>query len=227
MVQTGAGHGADGRPHPRRGQARQISCFRADGGTAMGTWLNLCQALFASIGEPRPEARHPAHRRREPQRDARRSSTWRSRTAPGQLPVRLPRRRRRLEGGRGPQDRHGPARHGRHHPATRSDWPPSSQQIMRKSMARGVADAAAAGLGAAGRAGAVRPPGLPDRRGPHPARGAPVNPLTMRLPDRLVGRRGARLPRRRPAGGQGGRPGAAGGPRPAGRRRRACSRRAW
>ncbi|MBI5028806.1 MAG: hypothetical protein HZB48_08400, partial [Actinobacteria bacterium] len=29
---------------------RQISFFRAEGGTAMGTWLNLCKALFASIG---------------------------------------------------------------------------------------------------------------------------------------------------------------------------------
>ncbi|MBU4207489.1 MAG: VWA domain-containing protein, partial [Actinobacteria bacterium] len=29
---------------------RAISYFRAEGGTAMGTWLNLCKALFDSIG---------------------------------------------------------------------------------------------------------------------------------------------------------------------------------
>ncbi len=49
MVQTGAGMvRMDART---RAEARKaISFFRAEGGTAMGTWLNLCKALFASIG---------------------------------------------------------------------------------------------------------------------------------------------------------------------------------
>jgi len=49
MVQTGAGMvRMDART---RAEARQqISYFRAEGGTAMGTWLNLCKALFGSIG---------------------------------------------------------------------------------------------------------------------------------------------------------------------------------
>ena len=49
MVQTGAGLvRMDSRT---RAEARRaISFFRAEGGTAMGTWLNLCKALFASIG---------------------------------------------------------------------------------------------------------------------------------------------------------------------------------
>ncbi len=48
MVQTGAGMvRMDART---RAEARRaISFFRAEGGTAMGTWLNLCKALFASI----------------------------------------------------------------------------------------------------------------------------------------------------------------------------------
>ncbi|MCC6496029.1 MAG: VWA domain-containing protein [Propionibacteriaceae bacterium] len=48
MVQTGAGMvRMDART---RAEARRaISFFRAEGGTAMGTWLNLCKALFGSI----------------------------------------------------------------------------------------------------------------------------------------------------------------------------------
>jgi hypothetical protein len=49
MVQTGAGMVAmDART--RAEAKRAISFFRAEGGTAMGTWLNLCKALFDSIG---------------------------------------------------------------------------------------------------------------------------------------------------------------------------------
>ena len=49
MVQTGAGMvRMDART---RAEARRaISFFRAEGGTAMGTWLNLAKALFASVG---------------------------------------------------------------------------------------------------------------------------------------------------------------------------------
>ncbi len=49
MVQTGAGMvRMDART--RAEAKRAIGSFRAEGGTAMGTWLNLCKALFASIG---------------------------------------------------------------------------------------------------------------------------------------------------------------------------------
>ncbi|MGB2768040.1 MAG: VWA domain-containing protein [Propionicimonas sp.] len=49
MVQAGAGMvRMDSRT---RAEARRaISFFRADGGTAMGTWLTLAKALFASVG---------------------------------------------------------------------------------------------------------------------------------------------------------------------------------
>ena len=60
----------------------------------------------------------------------------------------------------------------------------------------------AARVDAAGRAGPLRPPGLADGRGPHrPAYGR--QRPHRRLPDRRVGRRVPRLPRRRPAGRQG------------------------
>ena len=49
MVQSGAGMvRMDART--RVEARRAISFFRAEGGTAMGTWLNLCKALFNSIG---------------------------------------------------------------------------------------------------------------------------------------------------------------------------------
>lgn len=49
IVQTGAGMVVmDART--RAEAKRAISFFRAEGGTAMGTWLNLCKALFDSIG---------------------------------------------------------------------------------------------------------------------------------------------------------------------------------
>ncbi len=49
MVQTGAGM-VRMDPRTRAEARRAISFFRADGGTAMGTWLNLAKALFASVG---------------------------------------------------------------------------------------------------------------------------------------------------------------------------------
>ena len=49
MVQSGAGMvRMDARVRAEAKQA--ISHFRADGGTAMGTWLNLARALFDSVG---------------------------------------------------------------------------------------------------------------------------------------------------------------------------------
>jgi hypothetical protein len=49
MVQSGAGMVVMD-PRTRAEAKRAISFFRAEGGTAMGTWLNLCKALFDSIG---------------------------------------------------------------------------------------------------------------------------------------------------------------------------------
>ena len=49
MVQTGAGM-VPMDPRTRAEAKRAISFFRAEGGTAMGTWLNLAKALFDSIG---------------------------------------------------------------------------------------------------------------------------------------------------------------------------------
>jgi hypothetical protein len=49
MVQAGPGMVVMD-PRTRAEAKRAISFFRAEGGTAMGTWLNLCRALFDSIG---------------------------------------------------------------------------------------------------------------------------------------------------------------------------------
>lgn len=49
MVQTGAGM-VRMSPRTRAEARRAISYFRSDGGTAMGAWLNLAKALFASVG---------------------------------------------------------------------------------------------------------------------------------------------------------------------------------
>ncbi len=49
MVQSGAGM-VRMDPRTRAEARRAISFFRADGGTAMGNWLNLAKALFDSIG---------------------------------------------------------------------------------------------------------------------------------------------------------------------------------
>lgn len=50
MVQTGEGM-VRMDPRTREEAKRAISFFRAEGGTAMGTWLNLGRALFDSIGQ--------------------------------------------------------------------------------------------------------------------------------------------------------------------------------
>lgn len=49
IVQTGAGM-VTMSAGTRAEAKRAIGDFRAEGGTAMGTWLNLCRALFDSIG---------------------------------------------------------------------------------------------------------------------------------------------------------------------------------
>ena len=82
--------------------------------------------------------------------------------------------------------------------------PPSSSSIMRNAMGARRRRRHAAGVGAAGRAGAVRPPGRPDGRGPHGRRAA-GQPADRRLPDGGVGRREPRLPRGRAARRQAGR----------------------
>ena len=105
--------------------------------------------------------------------------------ATGQVPVRLPRRRRRLAGRRGTPDRPGPARHGRHHPRADADGPGLRRADAAVDEPR-RRRRAAAGVGAAGRAGDVRPPGLADGRGSDrpPGRGQPAD---RRLSDRARG----------------------------------------
>ena len=118
---AGAGDGADGRRAPAPRPSAAVASFRADGGTAMGTWLDLAARVFATVPGADPAARDPAHRRREPARDARGSSTAAIDGRTGPVPVRLPRRRRRL-GGR-PSSAGSPRRCSarRHHRRARAD----------------------------------------------------------------------------------------------------------
>ena len=170
-----------------------------------------------------PAARHPAHRRREPRgpRQARRRDPQGHR----RLPVRLPRGGHRLAGRGDPPDRPGPARHRRHHPGARPDAgavPGDDAHLDEPRRRRRPAPR----VDAAGRPGAVRPPGLADRGGPHrpPGGGQPAH---RRLPHRRLGRRVPRLPRRRTRGREGDRAGAAGGPRAARASARTSSPRGW
>ena len=66
----GARHGADGPAAPAPRPRPRSAGFRADGGTAMGTWLTLATRVFAVGAELAAEARHPADRRHQPARDA-------------------------------------------------------------------------------------------------------------------------------------------------------------
>ena len=86
--------------------------LRANGGTAIGQWLRLAHQIFQT-SPGHAAARHLAHRRQEPARDAGRARR-RDRPVRGRLPLRLPRRRHRLGGRRAAQDLHRAARHGRH-----------------------------------------------------------------------------------------------------------------
>ena len=145
-----------------RRQARDRR-LRADGGTAMGTWLDLAGAVFASV--PEVAQRHAilltdGENQHEPGASCR-GDQRRDRL----LPVRLPRRRRRLAGRGDPPDRPGPAGHRRPDPGAGPDAA-TSERSCGVDGARGRRGAAAR-VGAAGRPGAVRAAGLPDGRGPH------------------------------------------------------------
>ena len=97
------------------------------------------------------------------------------------LPVRLPRRRRRLEGGRD----HARSPRPCSAPSTSSRRPASCGPSSRRSCARHVAwrrRRRAAGLGSAGLAGRLRQAGVPDRGGPHRAAASVVNDLTGGYP---------------------------------------------
>ena len=184
----------------RRFQAHQaVQQFRADGGTAMGTVADAGRAPLRlgrrAVGRRADQTpRDPAHRRREPQRDARPAERG-HRVGRGPLPVRLPRRRRRLAGRRGAADRAGAAGHGRHRRRARASCSAEFASLMQAVDGARGRGRRPAGLDAAGRAAAVRPPGVAVGRGPHdpPHRRQRAH---RRVPDGLVGRRVARLPRR-------------------------------
>ena len=163
------------RPAPRRPRARSPASSRS-GGTAIGTWLDLAGTLFASV--PEVTQRHAIlltdgeNRERPAALDAAIAARHRrtsSATAAASAPTG---RSRRCAGSRRPCSA----------PSTSS---PSPRQ-MRGPVPRDDADLdgarcrrrPAAGLGAAGRPGAVRPPGRPDGRGPHrpPRRGQRRSP---------------------------------------------------
>ena len=195
-------HGADGPADPASRRSRPIAQFRSDGGTAMGTWLTLAGRLFDSVPDAGAEARDPAHRRREPQRDARAADQRDRRASPASSSATAA---ASASTGRSPRCAGSPRRCSA----------PSTSSREPEQMAAGVrrADAAvdgprrrrrpAAGLGAAGRPGACSSarssPTVEDLTAA-PDRGQPAD---RRLPDRVLGRRVPRLPRQRPAVGQG------------------------
>ena len=168
---------------PRRGQGRG-GRFRADGGTAMGTWLTLATRLFAAV--PSATQRHAILL----------TDGYNQHETPEQLGAAIEAARGRFQ-----CDCRGVG----------SDWQVAEvrkiatallgsvdliaepdqmaadfEQIMRQSMGRGVAERGAARVGAAGVPGALRAPGVADRRGPHhPAAGR--QRVDRGLPDRRLG----------------------------------------
>ncbi len=120
-----ARHGADGAT-TREDAQHAVSRFVGSGGTAISTWLDLAGQLFASV--PELTQRHAilltdGENRETPDKlDAAIAARHRL------LPVRLPRRRHRLAGRGDPPDRHGAARHRRHHPGARRRCSGSSRR---------------------------------------------------------------------------------------------------
>ena len=132
---TGAGDGADGRRTRREASAR--STLRADGGTAIGTWLTW-RAMFASVpqvtqrhailltdGENQRRAAGEA-RRRDQRRPAGSSATAAASAPTGRS--------------RSCADRHGAARQRRHDPGAGPDAGRRFRAMMRRRWP-GVADA--------------------------------------------------------------------------------------
>ena len=154
--------------HAARRRTRRDQTFRADGGTAMGT-LAAAWPSRSSTTVPSATQRHAILLTDgENQHETPDELTRRDRRRARALPVRLPRRRRRLGGRRG-------ARIATALLGTVDLIPSPDEMAGRVRRADAGRDEprrrrrGAAGLGAAGRAGAVRPPGLADRRGPDPA----------------------------------------------------------
>ncbi len=199
------------------------SCPRAARPWAPG--CALATQVFAAVPGAGAEARDPADRRHQPARDTR-AADRRDRGRPRPVPVRLPRRRLRLAGRGGTPDRHRPARQRRPDRRRRTRWPPTSRRSCAQAMGRGVAEAwlrVWAPQGAQVLFVRQVSPTVDDLTAPaHRGQRADLG-----VPDRLLGRRGPRLPRGRPAGGQGRRPGAARGTGAARRRRRRSWRRDW
>ncbi len=139
-------HGADGRPDPGRGATRDQLLPLP---TAAPRWGPGCSWPAAvRLDRPaRPEARDPAHRRREPQRDHRPARPGDRQRSPGDFQCDCPRRRRRLEGA--PRCARSPRRCWA--PSTSSRDPRQMDavfaELMRSSMARGVAERASCGSG--------------------------------------------------------------------------------
>ena len=192
--------GSGDRPRPGC-RARGGGQPHADGGTAIGNWLTWPPAVRQRAGHPAP--RHPAHRRQGRGRAARASCTPWSTRSPGSFQC----------------DCRGVG----------ADWDVAElrgistallgtvdliadpaemaadfEDIMRAAMGRGVADAQLRMWTPQERRAPVRPSGGADDRRPDRSAGAGVA-AARRLPDRIVGRRVARLPRRRPGAGQAGR----------------------
>ena len=189
------GHGPDG-PRPRRRDAVDAgrAGLRSGGATAIGAWIAAADELFAP-GSRRPAPRHPADRRQERGRAARGAGDALLKArGKFQCDCRgvgtdwvVDELRRIADALLGTVDII----------AEPDDLEADFEAMIRASMGRGVRRRPAAGVGAAGQRGPVRPPGRPDGRGPH-ATGRPDQPADPRVPDRRVGRREPRLPRRRP-----------------------------
>ena len=147
-------------PGARREAKRAISLMSASGGTAMSTWLRLADQVFAQV--PQATQRHAilltdGKNESEPREALSKRDPGRHRP----VPVRRPRRRRQVGGRRAARDRLRPARHGRpdRQPGRhRRGLPPARRGVDVQGRRR----RRAAGVGAAGRAGAVRPPGRAD-----------------------------------------------------------------
>ena len=216
-------HGADGRRAPAPRPSGAIGLLPADGGTAMGTWLNLAAALFASVPRRHPAARHPAHRRREPARDPPRR--WPRRSAPRPGPFQCDCRGvgadwRSPSSGGSPRRCSAPSTSSRR----RRDAGDFEAMMRLDGARRGRRASCGSGPRRAPRSsssGRCRPR---SRTSPPDVRGQPAH---RRLPHRRLGRRVPRLPRRASGCRQGDRPGAARRAGAAGRRRPRSWRRAW
>ena len=165
-----------GRRRRRVRQAKEaVQHLDASGGTAIGSWLNAAVDACSRASRRRnatpscsPTARTRSERNvgARPQAVRGRARACSSATAAASAPTgtstscAASRRRCSARSTSSPSPRR---------------WPTTSGQMMRTSMGAWRRRRHAAGVGAAGRRGAVRPPGRADDRGPHrPGRGRPV-----------------------------------------------------